>query len=211
MPPSLPYRSLHSGSVPQELGWGPWVPSDCRRVRKLPAGSLIVCDVCVYMCVAGWGCSPDVPPLSAQVPPPPNGPSLRLRSGGRWEPCTEHRRLRSQSRAPRSAPGPSARFFVAGPPRSIAPSPSGHSKVTRERAGGGAAPGDPRPGGLHPSRPAALPARLLLARVRAPGTPPLLFPFCVSLISTLSVGANWYLFLCSSHFPSLSHSPSPSV
>ncbi|KAB0366182.1 hypothetical protein FD754_010338 [Muntiacus muntjak] len=25
------------------------------------------------------------------------------------------------------------------------------------------------------------------------------FPFCVSLISTLSVGANWYLFLCSIH------------
>lgn len=53
VPPSLPYRSLHSGSVPPGTGSGvPGSLQTARRVRKLPAGvQLIVCDVvCVYMC-----------------------------------------------------------------------------------------------------------------------------------------------------------------
>ena len=145
-----------------------------------------------------------MPPLSARsaTPLPPNGPSLLLPLRGQSVGTVHRTPAPPQPEpGPRSAPGPSARFFVAGPPRSIAPSPLRPlAKVTRERAGEG------RPGGpaarrpSHPSRPAALPARLLLARVRAPN-PPLFSILCFSHFYSLCRGKLVSISLLDPHFP----------
>lgn len=168
----------------------------------MPAGSSL-CAMCMCMCVAGRGCDPDVPPLLAQsATPSPRTASLRLPLRGQSVGTVHRKPAPPQPEpGPRSAPGPGARFFVAGPPRSIAPSPLRPlAKVTRERAGEGRPRGPAARRPSHPSRPAALPARLLLARVRAPN-PPLFSILCFFHFYSLFRGKLVSISLLDPRFP----------
>lgn len=163
-------------------------------------------------CVCWGGCAPDTLPLSppGATPLHANSPSLRPQPPGQ-NAGTMHRAPEPwrPGPGPRAAPGPSARFFVAGPPRSIAPSPSpaagkGHPRT----GGGGAARGTLGPRGQEAFTPqrAASPARVCswLGCAHPSG---LSCPLCVSVVSTsLSVGEDWHLFLARSSFSSRSPS-----
>lgn len=145
---------------------------------KQPARSLIVC-VARVLC----------PRRAAAVPsgshsPPPEEPPAALPAPRREPGPRTGRGPRRPGPGPRSALGPSARFFVARPQRSIAPSPApaagkGHPRT----GGGGAAPGTLAREARRPSHPGQ---RGCFWLGSAPSC--LAFPFCVSLISACLSG-----------------------
>lgn len=157
----LPLRDGQGSPVPFRLQGGS---------PNQPTGSLIVC----VWCVCGGGSDPETRRRCKRgMPLRSSRKDLRGASsqGGRegtafpapWRPGP----------GPRSAPGPSARFFVARPSRSIAPSPSPAAGKGHPRTGGGGeAPGTL--GGLHTptsARPALVPGARPL-----PALPPVCSP-----------------------------------
>lgn len=179
--PPAPHSS--PPAPPRERGG---VPGSFYTVGRIPEAACKVAH-----CVCGGGDGGAVPRSAAAVssgchtPPPERAPdcapSSRQRTGT-VHPAPARRR---PGPGPRSALGPSARFFVARPQRSIAPSPSPAAGKGHPRTGGGGAARGTlaraarRPS--HPGRPSALPGCFWLRE----GPPArLAFPFCVSLIST---------------------------
>lgn len=130
--------------------------------------------------------------------PPPEKPLAPLPAPGRGPgPCTRLPARRRPGPGPRSALGPSARFFVARPRRSIAPSPSPAAGKGHPRTGGGGAARRPS----HPGRPPALRGRFWPGRAHS-CRPCLSVPCFPPFYLCLSGQTGFYLFFAGSCFSS---------
>lgn len=190
MPPSLPYGSLHSRSVPPGTGSG------VSGSLQTAGGSASCqqgphCVRCVCVCV--WrvgGVTQTCRRSQLGVPPPPPERPLAAPPAPRAE-CRNRTPNTGASAAragPALSPRPQRALLCSWASAIDSPLPppaagKGHSRT----GGGGAAPGTRGPEAFTPQPPRCPPLAV---------APASLFHF-VFLSFLLSVGANWYLFLCS--------------
>lgn len=211
---AFPPPPLAARPAPPGTGRGPWFLSHC---GEDPRSNLQGRSLCVCWGATGGGavpqmrrCCPLREPLLSSRKAPGCAPSSGQGAG------TVHRAPapRRPGPGPRSALGPSARFFVARPQRSIAPSPSPAAGKGHPRTGGGGAARGTlaraarRPS--HPGRPPALRGCFWLGYAHSwrPGFSVLCFPhFYLCLSGQTGV---YLFFACSGSAPvphSFSYSP----